>query len=135
MPRSCAMVTRIVTTTYASRAASSTAAPPTPIATPCPNRRPVRPGGAPAAAGASDVAVAGSVASVRSGCTDGHRRVELGDGHGDRRTCGSARTWHREGGLTQALVAGVDPEIAGHAVGHAGQQLFQGGGVERRVDL
>src|SRR4029079_591505 len=104
MVRSLAIVTRTVTTTYVSRAASSTAAPPTPMAV----RRP--------RAGSPSVTAPGAVAVTSGrGGTGRHRRVAVLDRPRDRggRRPGPAR--HREDRLAQPLVLGVQPELAGHA--------------------
>src|SRR3954454_19562256 len=118
MERSVAIETRTVTTTYASRAASRTAAPPTPIATPRPRTRGV----------SEAVGVATS-----DGSTDRDRRGDVGDVDRDRAGL-AAGAGGREYGREQLLVAGVDPQLARHVAGHPGYEGGDGGAVELHGD-
>src|SRR5690349_11888209 len=98
------MSVRTVTTTYASRAASSTVAPPTPMA------------------------------KERLGGTDGGRRVEVRERHSDRAALRLAGVGQRERGLEQLLIGGADPQLAGHRIGHPGYDGDQVGRVHRGRD-
>src|SRR5215510_12030204 len=109
-PRPLRMVSKMLTTTYASIAASSTARPPTPTAT----RRATAPwsgdAGAVVTAGASPDSTSGC------GCTDGHRRVEVGqlDGHRNRL---AALYRDLERALEHLVGGRVDPQRAGDGAG------------------
>src|SRR4029453_10444002 len=116
---SAAIVTSSVTTTYASRAASSTAKPPTPIATPRARGR-----------AGSVVLIEETCVVAASGSTDGHRDIDLGQGdcHRGRGRGPVGRGVHD--GLDQMLGLLVQPYVALDARGHAGDERAGGGVVE-----
>src|SRR5215467_1143337 len=115
------MVSKMLTTTYASMAASSTARPPTPTAT----RRATAPwSGVTGAAGAS--VASGSTSGC--GCTDRHRGVEVGQRDGDRYRL-AIGPGQLERALEHLVGAGVDPQLAGDVAGCAGDQRGDRGRV------
>src|SRR5262245_28874787 len=117
-PSELRMGTKMLTTTYASMAASRTASPPTPTAI----RRAAN--GAPLPSGTVPAAVADDSAptGATSGCIDRDRCVVVG--HSDRHRCALVRSRARNGehALGYPMGTRVDPDLAGRTRARAGYQ-------------